>query len=454
MFERRFPMQGFAKRLSALGCVDVLVKHLAPNDNGKNQIYLAGDISSLGLLPTADVEFNAGTSQKPGAAKRGPIFRAAMNLWWISGDGELNRAPHAKLIVYPQYSEVRLSGFVLGCRQAPSELFDITKRGRDPGRVLVLAPLPDGRVLAAAFEPESEEANALRSCRGEPYGVLQRFDLTQSLSSTTSQDLLLGELRRIHCLGWLAPVYLQGDGSFKPCKGSNCGGVTLESYLGIRANGNAEPDFHGWEIKQHGVTSLVRPTAARITLMTPEPSGGAYVEHGPRFFVREWGYPDQHNKPDRINFGGIYRMGSEAHQRTRLRLELQGYDLETNSFKGDGAVVLVDQVGKVAAAWSFAKLMDHWKRKHAKAAYVPSEIQKQPDVRYRYGHRIALAEGGKFKLLLRAFATGVVYYDPGIKLEGADPATAPLKRRSQFRVDSRSLAALYDSYREVDLLDE
>ena len=76
----RFPVASLAARLGELGATEVLVKHLAPNDNSKNQIYLAGDISSLGLLPTGEVEFNQGTSAKRDADKRGPIFRSAIDL--------------------------------------------------------------------------------------------------------------------------------------------------------------------------------------------------------------------------------------------------------------------------------------------------------------------------------------------------------------------------------------
>jgi hypothetical protein len=449
---RKFPLADLGRVLTHLGATEVLVKRLAPNDNGKNQIYLAGDVSALGKIPTGEVQFAESTSTKVGANRRGPIFRSAVNLYWLGDDGSLQRAPHAKLILYPQYSEVRLSGFIRGCPTAPSELFDITRRGRDPGRVLVLAPLPDGRVIARAFPPEAVEAGVLHGQDGEPYGVMHRFELGADDTTLSSEHLLISRLRHIHLQGWLDPVYLQADGSHKPCVGTNCGGVTLESHLGIRPNGRAEPDFHGWEVKQHGVFSLGRPRASRITLMTPEPSGGAYMERGCEYFIRTWGYPDQRGRDDRINFGGIYRSGAKRHGLTGLRLVLLGYDLAAGTFAGDGCVALLDQSDRTAASWSFAKLMDHWRMKHAKAAYVPSQIQRKPGIRYRYGNEVMLAEGAKFKLLLRAFAEGAVYYDPGLKIEKAATAHPEVKRRSQFRVDSRRLASLYEKTRIVDVL--
>jgi hypothetical protein len=447
----RFPVESLAARLRELGAVEVLVKRLAPNDNSKNQIYLAGDISSLGLLPTGEVEFTQGTSVKRRADKRGPIFRSSIDIWWMRPDGGLSRAPNSKLILYPQYSEVRLSGFLSGCEAPPSELFDIHKRGREQGRVLVFAPLPDRRVIAIAFSADSDEARAIYASKGEPYGVMRRFDLGLG-ADIASEERLLTELRRIHLLGWLDPVYLEKDGSFRPCRGTNCGGVTLESHLGVMANGYSEPDFHGWEVKQHNVGSWAHPKAGRITLMTPEPSGGAYVEEGPKYFVRTWGYEDQRGRLDRLNFGGIYRVGGIAHNRTGLRMILSGFDEPTGRFEGDGAVMLVDHQDRVAASWSFAKLLDHWKRKHAKAVFVPSIVRADPSIQYEYGAHIALAERGRFNLLLRAFAYGSVHYDPGIKLEGVEAGENKLKRRSQFRIDSRYLASLYESYRQVDLL--
>lgn len=447
----KFPDNQISSKLRELGAKDVLVKFLAPNDNGKNQIYLAGDISALGLLPTGEIEFNQSTSQKPGADSRGPIFRAALNLWWMSEDGNLINAPHAKLILYPQYSEVRLSGFVRSCSAAPAHLFDINKRGREPGRVLVLAPLPDGKVVAALFPSDTEEARSIAEAGGEPYGVMRHYTLDPTVAGITSEQLLIHELLRIHKLGWLDPVYLERDGSFRECKGTNCGGVTLESHLGIMANGFSEPDFHGWEVKQHSVGSWAKPSVSRITLMTPEPSGGAYVDEGPEWFIRKWGYADKRGRDDRINFGGVYRVGGEPHKDTGLRMLLDGYDDSTGEFRGDGAVLLIDNKDRVAASWSFSKLIDHWKRKHSKAAYIPSISIKSPSIKYQYGANICLAEGARFSFLLRAFANRVVYYDPGIKLEQASTDFPKQKRRSQFRVDSKSLVTLYESYRLVNL---
>jgi hypothetical protein len=96
-----------------------------------------------------------------------------------------------------------------------------------------------------------------------------------------------------------------------------------------------------------------------------------------------------------------------------------------------------------AAEWKFSDLLRHWSRKHAKAVYVPSMCRKEPRLSYRFADLVRLGEGTDFLRFLRAVHDGVVFYDPGIKLEFA--STKPkVKRRSQFRILSGNLPCLYD----------
>ena len=48
-------------------------------------------------------------------------------------------------------------------------------------------------------------------------------------------------------------------------------------------------------------------------------------------------------------------------------------------------------------------------------------------------------------------AAGSVYYDPGVKVEHASTARPTHKGRSQFRVVSRDIDALYETVELVDL---
>jgi len=75
----------------------------------------------------------------------------------------------------------------------------------------------------------------------------------------------------------------------------------------------------------------------------------------------------------------------------------------------------------------------------------------KPRWQYAYGHKVRLARGTNALRLLRAFACGAVYYDPGIKLEQASAERTRSKKRNQFRVASKNIAALYQSVETVDV---
>src|SRR5690606_13720866 len=121
-----------------------------------------------------------------------------------------------------------------------------------------------------------------------------------------------------------------------------------------------------------------------------------------------------------------------------------GYDMEKEIITdAQGAVTLVDTKGNVIASWGFGGLFQHWSRKHAKAVYVPSQNRPGPIRQYHYGPKVRLAMGTDSLLLLKAFAKGAVYYDPGIKLENASSSNPKDKRRSQFRIASKNINAIY-----------
>jgi len=56
-------------------------------------------------------------------------------------------------------------------------------------------------------------------------------------------------------------------------------------------------------------------------------------------------------------------------------------------------------------------------------------------------------------MLLKAFHSGAVYYDPGMKIEQASTAKVTKKVRSQFRINSQALCALYKRFDSVRLID-
>lgn len=425
------------------GAVRIYAKKLAPNDNSKNQVYLGGDFSALNIIPHGAVT----TDDAEVAGSVRDRAKAPIRFLWID-DGGRYEAPNAQLILYPKYPEVRMSGFLKGAnlkgaRDAPGDVM----RVRDEGRVLFLGITQDGTVLGHAVPATSPLARGLE-VRGdlEPLGVFLEIPAEPAAGSTRAQ--LLATLEAIYRSHWIPSQKLNKYGVKQPYAARNGGGYTLEAELGISPNGYSEPDYLGWEIKQYAVTDFnaYRPTSV-VTLMTPEPTGGFYRDNGAEAFVRRFGYPDKSGKAGRINFGGIYASTKVFHADTGLQLRMTGYDMAAGKITDmDGGIALVDRHGEIAALWKYPGIIEHWSRKHAQAAYVPS-LYRTPPPEYRYGPRILLCEKTDLTLFLRAIADGTVYYDPALKIE---PATG-LKRRSQFRIRHDQLVRMYHQSELVEL---
>jgi hypothetical protein len=423
------------------GASRVYAKKLSPNDNSKNQVYLGGGFGALNIIPHGEIIID--TSARAGSRRDRP--KAKVRFYWIDRD-QKHLAPDANLILYPDYPEVRMSGFLKGCQAAPSAIMTV----RDSGRVLFFGTTPDGTVLGYATDAHSPITMQINAGHWEALGVF--LELPLDLSQENPKATLLRELRRIYELQWIMSQKLERDGTKKPYSARNGGGYTLEAELGITPNGYSEPDFMGWEIKQYSVSDFVSCLPKTpVTLMTPEPTGGIYKDLGVEAFLRRDGYPDRSGKPDRLNFGGVYTCDKHHHALTRLRMTLNGYDVATGKITNmDGGILLLDQDERVAASWSFKGVMAHWNRKHAQAAYVPS-LFRTPPPEYAYGPRVLLCEQTDFILFLEAFATGVVYYDPAIKMEDASTARPGIKRRSQFRMRHAQIAQMYRKSESVSL---
>jgi hypothetical protein len=217
----------------------------------------------------------------------------------------------------------------------------------------------------------------------------------------------------------------------------------------VTPNGFSEPDFLGWEVKQHAVSNFRSNRGGPITLLTPEPTRGLYATKGVLSFLERYGYEDRLGRPDRLNFGGTHRVGIPCAS-TGLTMRLVGFDQERGKITdAGGGVTLIDKWEKEAATWPFSGLLTHWNRKHAQAVFVRSMSREEPRRQYRYSGNVELGVGTEFLQFLKALAQGVIYYDPGIKVEGY-PARPRIKRRSQFRIKASGLRALYRSFESVD----
>lgn len=416
-------------------------KRLAPNDNSKNQVYLGGGFDALNILPHGDIETDF--SEKAGAVRRRD--KASVEFYWIDSEAAC-RAPNAQLILYPKYPEVRMSGFLQKAVNAPSGLM----ASRDEGRVMFFGISPEGRVYGYVDAHDSNVVAELDAHEEfPPEGVFTNITRLATAASRDPREILLEALRAINGKGWIAGQRLHSDGTIRAYSAQNGGGYTLEAELGIIPNGIAEPDFMGWEIKQYSVRNFVNYRAkSPVTLMTPEPTSGVYSEDFP-LFMKDFGYNDTKGRPGRRNFGGIYKYGSKAHKRTSVRMIVEGYDTEKAKIDDmGGSILLVAADDRVAAGWEFKNLLNHWNRKHAQAAYLPSLSSGSPR-QYQYADRVQLGQGTDFFRFMQLLSRGGVYLDPAVKVENGKQ-----KKRNQFRVSHTDLGKLYHSFETVQLTGE
>lgn len=145
-------------RMKNLGARRFFFKTLQENDNSKQQIYVSDRPDNLSLLHTSWV-FDAESSTP----------KASIDFHWIT-PSDTCLAPHAKLIFYPNYPEVRLSGLLQGSRLAPRDYMKpIPKalRQQQEDRVLLMGVTPEGTVLGHLALPNSPTFIQTRNFQGE-----------------------------------------------------------------------------------------------------------------------------------------------------------------------------------------------------------------------------------------------------------------------------------------------
>ena len=415
------------------GCSHIFAKVLAARqDNEKNGVLLGSSPELMELMSGSALSGSNGSSTKNGGLT---VIKSKSVSWaWIS-EGIVGRAPNAKLIFYPQYPELRLSGFMSSCTAAPDALRKVTQASHGD-RVLIFGITPTETIASVISGAEGTEvSNFVHSLSGwgpSPSLKLMHLGSAMPLGSLSS---LSAELKTIagrpHETKRLLP-----DGSRVSFTGSQSAGYTLESLLGIASNSASAPDKFGYEIKSY--------TGSRITLMTPEPDLGMRGESGLRAFLEEYGKPGKGRRGVR-KFNGTHVCG-ERQSQTALTLTISNWNFTSNEPTGNGEcdVLLVDRSGSTAAGWSSAKLTAHWTRKHSASAFVYTEKDNEL---VTFGPEVFIGAGTSQLHLLQAIGAGRVVYDPGDLLDGV------VKARSQWRVRAidgadiqKQLSLLFDNH--------
>lgn len=415
----------------------VIIKQLANNDNSKQQIYLGSDYSVIQDLPIGEIE-NAGMSSK------GAIFKALINLFWITPDGYKEKASNSQIILYPKYPEIRLSGIIANCTISPSHLMQPpTKQEREcrenMHRYLIIG-ICKNHVLAymTSWSDDISLEIKLLIERSKLRPVFSVFHEVPTFPVDT-KTALINKLKKIHSLGYIKSRRLNKEGNVINYRAKNGAGFTLESFFGITPNGKSEPDFLDWELKAH--------TGSVVTLMTPEPNTGTYIEdiHS---FMHDY---SSSKKESRVDFASIHRVGIK-NEKTGLTLNLEGYNIKQSRIdNSDGGLFLRNESGALVAGWSFEKLLNHWKRKHAKTCFVSYVLQDSGSERYyHYGPLVTLATGAELEKFFSALSTSTIYYDPGINIKYIE-GKAVIKKRNQFRIKWKDINGIYKNIEKLDL---
>mgnify|MGYP000674167745 CR=1 FL=1 len=110
-------------------------------------------------------------------------------------------------------------------------------------------------------------------------------------------------------------------------------------------------------------------------MFTPQPDLGWTTRHSQAEFVLRYGHvsgTDESGEPNEYYFtsGDINRFGGDK-DGAKLNLKLEGFT-DAKHFDPNGMIALYDkETGELASGWSYLKLLEHWQRKHNRAAYVP-----------------------------------------------------------------------------------
>jgi len=452
--------------LDSFGVDKMLLKVLPPNANDKNQVYFLRSL--VGLHATFDMTIServASTSLTKAHSKPGDNIPEATfnNFKWVDTNRNLIRAKNVKAIVYTQYPEVRLSGFITDQNTMPSSLsVTYTKNHPEAKRLLVLGHTPGGGCLAFMFvgfdETLEQEIAKLPGFEGSR--VCKALNIHQRYSGRLF-DQLRADVMGHHHSGFRLNV----KGERIPFEGTQVCGYTLEGLLGIVPNSSKDGDLYGIELKAH--------TMPKITLFTTEPDFGLYVDNFEQM-IRTYGYESSKGE---WRLTGIHRANVPC-TKSGLTLRVREYRaVEPENAKSDwirnecGArisfpydpstsltskmnaveVVLVDNAGVVAAGWSLERLMNNWGAKHNEVVYISAEKSRNTNTadydkgftyQVLFSPEIIWCRRTSAELLLKALSGGVIYLDPGHKFVANDRSKN--KRRCQWRInDIHSSAHLF-----------
>ncbi|WP_169726066.1 MvaI/BcnI family restriction endonuclease [Aestuariibacter salexigens] len=445
-------IDGLLTTVKGLGCDHALVKVLGKNANDKNQVYWNSDFNMLNQIHDFHFQeraFSTSTT-KPLSNTRARIPEGIFkSFYWVDTEHKLVAAKNAKMLIYAQYPEMRLSGFKTIENQIPESLsVEFTKANPDVKRLFVLGRVPGTGAVAFMVIADDYLVEQVRKLRGHELSQVVKV----LLDGNDKHGRLMPLLAKV-ANTWIPGVRFNKKGETIPFNSTQVCGYTLEHALDIRPNADKNGDFEGIELKTH--------TMRKVSLMTPEPDMGLYAKDFKAFMTD----PEIcYLKPDGSwRFTGIHKTGNRC-ARSNLTMEIVNYDPNEKNFSKqlnkDIYVGLFKPDGTLAAGWSLERLMNCWGAKHNEAVYIPAEKraaegQTAIDMgcanEVRFANTVMWCKGTGPDKLLRAIYEGIIILDPAPKYVPEQPKLT--KRRCQWRVNdiSAALPHLYESFKEVAL---
>jgi len=410
------------------GCSFVLVKSLSGSqDNEKNQVYLGGSSVVFQRIPGTNLETSHSKSIKPKTENPNVLkISQSVDFHWVDPYGTY-KAPNTKLIYYPQYPEMRLSGFIKGTQKSPMALRrNFQKRFGE--RYLLLGITKESVLGVVVTRRETSGCEVLESLPRWTSSKIFRIRKFSVGKNSIDGASLIKEIKKIAGTGPHKSVTLDRvDELPRDFRGWQGGGYTLEALLGIPRNSISAPDKNGFEIKTFNKSS--------ITLITTEPDFGIRQTDGLRVFLKRFGWNGAKDDGS-LRFNGRHYLDGKSAARSKLKLVIRHWDTVNNQPTGTGTPVicLVNSRNEIAAGWSLDRLTESWMKKHAGAVYVETKpIQCSTDKHpraYDFNGRIYKCEGTSTLQLVRALLDGIIFLDSGDR----ELANGEGKKRTQWRL--------------------
>ena len=415
----------------------IYIKELSKNDNEKNQIYLGNKSGLCNLFPS---KLEAGgpseSSNKEHSSKGQAIIYSILNFYWLDEISKKYKAPGAKTINYFQYAkagEVRLSGFLLNCKNPP----DCLRRNNlhiYGKRILILGFNRNGETFGLTInQKEDPIVSSFPQFKDSDFSkLIQNYVLGSGINSS-ARDLLREEIRNLSGT-WHPSITLTKKGANpEPFIGNQGNGYTLEALLGIPRNSSKKPDKYGFEIKAFNGKS------GKIALMTPTANTGEEGKLPFREFINLYGWQRKTGNSEGVVFNGIHRYGKE-NENTKLTLDIRSLNSPTLDEKDSAANIVVglyrEENPQLISGWTFQKLLDSWSKKHSSACYVEyirrayTGPDKKHNDEYLYTGKIYFGIGTQIFYYLDAIKNDIVYYDPGHSMS----LSGITKQRPQWRM--------------------